>query len=235
VERPASRSAFGDVAGRSSAAVAPHGAHPSHAHELGGMRQLPEAEPPNVVALLRSVVRWRSLPLTHQPSAQDHRLFRRPCGHPTQMGRRARRVRTPSSSRSLRVSAQLRLVSLDDSTGQVPHFWVGTLVRPPMNEQAHGQTSQEHHRHRVSNSPGHLPQQAPAHRTRHLPRPRARPALPRMASSRLTTDGSIKRTSTDTALRSLSQPGQAACHRRRLRLTSCMQTAETVNGLCVMP
>ena len=69
----------------------PHRIHQSRAHEfVGGRRQLVEAEPSDAVVFLGSDVRWRSLPVTHEPGAEKCRLFCRPCGQQTQMGHRAR-------------------------------------------------------------------------------------------------------------------------------------------------
>ena len=72
--------------------MAPHRIHQSRAHDyVGGRRQLLKAEPSDVVVFLGSDVRWRSLPVTHKPSAEECRLFCRSYGQPTQMRRRARR------------------------------------------------------------------------------------------------------------------------------------------------
>src|SRR4051812_47117096 len=111
--------------------VAPYCIHQSRTHEyMGGRRQLRKAEPSDVVVLLGSDVRWRSLPVTHKPRAQECRLFCRSGGQPTQVRRRAR----PNHHAELLVQltgerAQFGLASLDDSTRQIPHARVGTLVR----------------------------------------------------------------------------------------------------------
>ena len=120
-----------------SAAVAPHRLHQSRAHDhVGGRRQLLKAEPPDVVVFLGSDVRRRSLPVTHQPSTKECGLFCRSCAHPTQMRRRARcYLHAEFFVQFPRQRAQFGLAKLNDSTRQVPHVRVGTLLRTPVYEE----------------------------------------------------------------------------------------------------
>lgn len=72
--------------------MAAHRIHQSRAHDhVGGRRQLLEAEPSDGDVFLGSDVHWRSLPVTHKPSAEERRLVCGSSSHATQMGRRVRR------------------------------------------------------------------------------------------------------------------------------------------------
>jgi hypothetical protein len=117
-------------------AEAPHRVDQGGAREdVRGRRQFLDPGPTHGVVFLRSDVQRRSLPFTNEPGAQDGRRIHRPCGESAQMRHRARGdlhsqllLQLPGER------VQLRLASLDETTRQVPHVWVGTLVRPPMHE-----------------------------------------------------------------------------------------------------
>ncbi len=105
---------------------------------------------------LRSDIGRRSLPVMHQPSAQDGRLVYRSRGQPAQMRRRGRHdLYSELFLQFPRECAQLRLASLDVTTGRVPHVRVDTLVRPPMCEEDSTFTDQRAHHDLV-----HPPRQA---------------------------------------------------------------------------
>ena len=77
---------------RTSGPMTPYRSHQSGAYrDVRGRRHVIDVEPSDVVVFLGSEVRWRPLPVWHQPSAEEGRPFRRSCGQPTQVRRRASR------------------------------------------------------------------------------------------------------------------------------------------------
>ena len=56
---------------------------------MRGRRQVRKAEPADVVVFIRSEVRWHSLPVRHEPGAEDSRLVNRSRRQTAQVERRA--------------------------------------------------------------------------------------------------------------------------------------------------
>lgn len=132
------------TAPRRSAGLAPHRMYQSCAHRFEGEgRQLLGAKPSDVVMLLRSDVRRRPLPFTHEPRAEPYRLFCRSGGQSAQVRRRGGRDLHPELFVELsREGTELGLTSLHESTGQIPDTRVRAFLRTPIPEQNAAITNQ---------------------------------------------------------------------------------------------